>query len=488
MQEINSGRAIVLFLVIITLMIVREGYLFERESLHFDESLSLSISSYSNDGFRTQIKEGEYTGNDIRRIMWENKFTPLETTINLWQDNRDPPHSNVFYTLLQLWNRVPNNSIYSAIPLWSAQLNILLYALSALSLYIFSLLLFRKTFLSIAIVVISGMASQSISNTIFIRPYQLQDLMFVIYTTLLFISSAKKSNNNSFIFLFTLTTAITALTGYFAIIYIALTFPVFVYYKIINHGYRSGLIKSSLVVASSIATAFVIYPRYFFLNNYRSQEAIGKIGSFSENLSASLSSMKIFGDNFYLFFAIFSISILALFFDALRNKKNEAIFLLYISIAASLWCFVVMFFAPYKTPRYIYPALPIIALVYSYVFHIINGKSSFIIVIIACVMATYNLYNNGRVEFLFKDKPVYCTAIHNNNAVIHMDKYYMMGAIASCFNESKTYLIYNDNLPKDKLKNYNLMISDEKLTVPDFSLSKNQEQNGKYFSIYQRVN
>ncbi|EJI0831633.1 hypothetical protein ND392_000488 [Escherichia coli] len=64
----------------------------------------------------------------------------------------------------------------------------------------------------------------------------------------------------------------------------------------------------------------------------------------------------------------------------------------------------------------------------------------------------------------------------------------MMGAIASCFNESKTYLIYNDNLPKDKLKNYNLMISDEKLTVPDFSLSKNQEQNGKYFSIYQRVN
>ncbi|MBO0282896.1 hypothetical protein J0S27_21155, partial [Escherichia coli] len=273
MQEINSGRAIVLFLVIITLMIVREGYLFERESLHFDESLSLSISSYSNDGFRTQIKEGEYTGNDIRRIMWENKFTPLETTINLWQDNRDPPHSNVFYTLLQLWNRVPNNSIYSAIPLWSAQLNILLYALSALSLYIFSLLLFRKTFLSIAIVVISGMASQSISNTIFIRPYQLQDLMFVIYTTLLFISSTKKSNNNSFIFLFTLTTAITALTGYFAIIYIALTFPVFVYYKTINYGYRSGLIKSSLVVASSIATAFVIYPRYFFLNNYRSQEA-----------------------------------------------------------------------------------------------------------------------------------------------------------------------------------------------------------------------
>ena len=435
---------VLLFTVIIALVVVREGYLFERHALHLDESLSLSLSSYSNYGFSEPLKDGVYTGSKIREAMWSNKYTAIDTTIKLWLDNRDAPHSNLYYTLLQAWNRVPIHFNYSNIPLWSAQLNIAIYSISAIAVALLALFISKNSHIAIATVILSGLASQSISNSIFIRPYQLQELMFVIYTTMLFLSIKRNKNDFLFLSIFSIVTAFTALTGYFAIFYIALTFPFYVYMHHLNNGTYKSLTTSLYIIALSIIIAFATYPRYFFINNYRSKEAIGKMDSAYDNIVASISSLQIADKNFFLFYVVIVASIILAIIDVIKRKRIESVFVLYIFTASVIWCCIVMFLAPYKIARYIYPIIPIIALIYVYCISYIKkpyiGLFSFII----CVMAAYNLHKNGNIEYLYTKTPEYCDTLKANDAVIHIKKYYKLGAISSCFMNNGNYLFTRD--------------------------------------------
>jgi len=96
----------ILFIFILAVSI-RVYRLSQKESLFLDEGLSVSLSEYNNYGWDKNYDDNViYNGKELRELMlWNNVSlsNALSDIIHLRQDNRDSPHTNLYYSCLRLW-------------------------------------------------------------------------------------------------------------------------------------------------------------------------------------------------------------------------------------------------------------------------------------------------------------------------------------------------------------------------------------------------
>lgn len=493
MRNKISINIIIFYLAIgVAALLLREFWLISRNGLHVDESLSFVLSSYSNIGYLDFPKDIFVTGDQLRADMWFSDGTfhgLIKDVSDLWTYNRDQPHSNLYYSLLRIWFGLSTDSRTSFIMMWAGQLNILLYIISFACMIGLTYKITESHILTGFCVMMAFLNHESISNSIFLRPYQLQETLFIIY---FYAASCLLSNTNrSYLYysIFGVITALTLLSGYFAIILVGImSIFIAIYCYLDMRGDSAYFLKrSGVYLFSTIFIGYIIYPPYLFVKNYRKDEAISKVSSFYDNAVSSLKSIQIL-DNVYFWFGIASVACLAYcFYRYWKCRDWRSFFMISFVTTVIAWCILVMFFSPYKISRYIYPIIPLSSLIYALLISAIKIRfirySVLSFVISACLLTSYSY---GFIDYQFKEKPIECSYAYKGNVAFVIWRVYRMNEFAECLGSSENYYFTAD-LDKALKSGAKYIISDRDFNNKNLSKVKPESKAPSYYNVYKVI-
>lgn len=473
-------------------LLLREFWLISRNGLHVDESLSFVLSSYSNIGYLDFPKDISITGDQLRAAMWFSDGTIhglFKDVSDLWVYNRDQPHSNLYYTLLRIWFGLSIDSRSLFIMMWAGQLNILLYIISFSFLAALAYKITNSHILTYLCVIMAFFNHEAISNSIFLRPYQLQETLFIVY----FYATASLMSNTNRSYLYYLSfgfiTALTLLSGYFAIILVGIIsiFIVFYCYLDMKGDIRTFIKRAATYSLSTIVFGYIIYPPYLFVKNYRKDEAISKASSLYDNALLSLKSMQIM-DNVYFMFAIASAACLAYALYRYRKCRDwRSYFAISFVTTIILWCLLVMFFSPYKISRYIYPIIPLASIVYVFLVSSIRSQAlkvaSMSFVSLACLFTSYS---NWFVDYQFREKPIECSFSSKGNVAFVIWRVYRMNEFAECLGSSDAYYFTSD-LDRALKSGAKYIVSDHDFKNKNLEKVESVSKAPSYYNVYKVI-
>jgi hypothetical protein len=216
---------------------IRVYWLTQKDGFHVDEGLTVAYTFYNDFIVRENYENGKkYTGKELKEASLVNN-TGIKDTLdgvrNLWKDNRDSPHTNLYYTLLRLSFIGAKSGDISSIVLRGGILNLLLFTVSFVFFFMLMRLLFPEAeLLRYTATLCAFLSTATISNTLFLRPYQVQETLFIIFCYYFVLSLGWKKyfiHEKKFfadvikpMLIMSLITAVTLLTGYYAVIFIGL--------------------------------------------------------------------------------------------------------------------------------------------------------------------------------------------------------------------------------------------------------------------------
>ncbi|MBS6391062.1 MAG: hypothetical protein KH575_22400 [Enterobacter sp.] len=425
-----------------------------RGGLHLDESLSLILSSYSDYGWTKVFTNENVTGSQLRQLVWFGDTSISGTAnaiINLWIDNRDSPHSNLYYSALRLWfvgfdvNQEPYNFMWRAF-----YLNLLLVVGCCYLLFNVTFKLFKNAILSSILVVLAICNDVSVSNVIYLRPYLLQTLLVFayIYSTISILQDFRIKKTVTF--KYALSTSLALLSGYFAIIFVAILGSFSLAIAFHNFNKKDVLKFCYSYLPFTAVLSFLIYPPYFFVFGNRQEEAVSKLGSVWENIISSANSVDIWGNAFAFPLTSCAFSIVLALFHYFKVKDNESRLRISIQISllvsAILWMLLVEFFAPYKTARYIYPVIPLLAISLGIIWQVICtysrmiGMSYILLMSAACLFTSFSGRN---VEYLYPDREYDCSRFHNEKVAVVTSQPWALAVSTECFDSTTRYSLFN---------------------------------------------
>lgn len=386
-QELSiiKGRKVQLFpiLAIFILLIgVRFFFISQKKSLHVDEGLSISICNRNEYGFWGKNYElnHEYNGKELKEIsLWDNPsiLDSLSDVFHMHQDNRDTPHTNFYYSLFRLWfTGTKTGNLYYII--WrGCILNILFFAVS-----FFFMVLLLKRFTENSLIIslsllIAFINPITLSLTVFLRPYELQQTFVIILTYyIVCIFQAKKENieiETKKIFLIGIfVLGLTMLAAYFNMLLIGL-YGLFIIILCIKDKNWNLMKFFILMFIGGLIVAKLLYFDFGDIS-YRGAEAASNlsISNIISNLTAVKDGMKkIITKN--LFFELYCFaSLFACLWMNIKSIKNRNLFIPSVIITINFFAlFLIMYFAPVdmKKQRYIAPLFPVFALCFVNVFN-----------------------------------------------------------------------------------------------------------------------
>ena len=375
-------------LVFLIAFSVRVFYISQKSGLHVDESLSYIISSVNKYGWRDSIPAGtEYTGHELLNLTFGNPSSIKETFKDvgkMYIDTRDSSWPNLYYTCLRIFSAAADDYELKSLIARGCALNLLFFTLSFF--YFFKLLqiLFKdedkQKYIPFALF-IAYMNTGAISNTLYIRPYQLQEAMLVIMTYIfaIFYNDIKNNKCNlppKKIILTALVMSVVSLSGYFCLVYECLLGIVLLYMCFKNKDYKTAG-KFMLIFILNIVFANLLYLRFIFgVNAPRAAEVCYNVSINSENIKLSSQRIITLLTRFLFYPAIIILTIISA--TVQKNKKEINRLLLVISGAAFVWCLTIMYLAPYKILRYIMPIFPLMTLVLAEFVQRVNFKISYV--------------------------------------------------------------------------------------------------------------
>jgi len=433
---------IILFAVFAVVFGIRIFWFTQKDGFHVDEGMTLALTNYSD--YITQKNyeyDREYSGREIKEISLiggNSLKDALGDIKSLWKDNRDPPHTNLYYTILRISLIGINSADIKPIIFRGAILNLLIFTVSFIFLFLLIKHLFPDSVLvQYTAVLCAFLSTASISNTMFLRPYQIQEMMFIILCCL-FIKIIDLENNllnkkkyflNEQIFLIALIVGITLLTGYYAVVFIGLM-GLYVIIKKCKEKRFKDISFYILILVLGLIIAFVLYPKYFDgFKSYRGTETIKTLSvNTFENLKVS--TLAAFSLLINHFFTIQTIAVCLFCTGYIIFYKQKLVIpkhALFIFMAAIVYIFVTLIIAPYKILRYGMPVYPFLAILPVILINSILGKSrktAIIAAILLCVSFLPNAFNKNKIENLFIDKPAQYVFAQNAETPVYIFMYY----------------------------------------------------------------
>lgn len=487
MISFKGRESIYLLLSIISLIMLREFWLLSRNGIHVDESLSFMLSAYKDVGM-TAIPIGEVTGSKLREMMWfsDTSFSGWASDIvKLWNDNRDTPHSNLYYSLLRTWFIFGGGTSKFFDMFWAGQLNILLSSVSMFCIWRIAKGITHSNIIAITAMLIAFMSTGSISNTIFLRPYQLQETAFCLYFMMMYFYIVEKRMTASFMLSFGIVTAITALTGYFSLILLALTSVILlgVYINRSIKAENKHIKEISIYISATLIFLFLIYPPYLFVFGSRQSEALSKATDAVSNFKDAFNSLVILKDYYFLPFLICATAALLSLFSIYKEKRKESLFVFSVIICSIVWFLVVMFFAPYKVSRYILPIVPLLSIAYASVIIFLSRGKVILSSALSIVMLSSSVYQYEQttVQYQYGGLPKECR-FHNGNVAFVITAAYRINAIAQCLQDDNKYSFSKTETDAIGLSP-DVIFSDIEIKDSRYKLSR-QKENYSYFYEY----
>jgi len=99
-------QAIILAAIYLLALGIRVYWLSHKDGLHVDEGLTVAYACYNDFIVAENYEYGKkYTGKELKEASLVSSAglkDALADVRDLWKDNRDPPHTNLYYSFLRL--------------------------------------------------------------------------------------------------------------------------------------------------------------------------------------------------------------------------------------------------------------------------------------------------------------------------------------------------------------------------------------------------
>ncbi|GMO34335.1 MAG: hypothetical protein Ta2B_14820 [Termitinemataceae bacterium] len=416
--------SLLLFVFFITLGI-RIYWLTQKGGFHWDESLSVTISYYNEYGWGKEFPQGEpMSGKEIKDFVLRDNGTrgSIATTLGdvyrLRKDNRDPPHTNFYYSLFRIFlTGLKTGNIHDIIPRGGA-LNLVLFSIQFFVFFALMQLFFKNNFLvQIIATFCTFMSTATISSALFFRPYQLQGTIFVVFVYFFFRSLTIKKTAiiegkifiepYSIIYL-SFISSLTLLTGYYAIFFIGL-FGVYVIYFYIKQKNQNEIFAYICILVLSIVMAQILYLKYMqgFQSGRALETASTIMGSsvFGNIKSSLVTIIKILHTYYFSLPVLATILLIFIYLIVSKNKIVLPLQHCIVFVIAIIYTLVVTFLAPLKILRYsmpvysffiIFPMLLLTAIKHKKIQYVFMG--------LLCISFSFNIFNENKMEYVYKNK------------------------------------------------------------------------------------
>jgi len=324
-----------------------------------------------------------------------------------------------------------------------AVLNLLFFTIS----FVFFFLLMRLLFadsepLQYAAVFCAFLSTAAISNTLFLRPYQIQETLFIIFcyyfTASLgwkkYIIHEKKLYVGVLkpILFMLLITGLTLMTGYYAVIFIGL-FGLYAIYLQCKNKTFAEIPFYFVVLGLGILVARILYPKYisgFF--SYRGTETIRTLSNdITGNIKSSAAVAGTFLQKHFFNYQLIVLCVLCLVFIIvmsvrgikLNGKKTNQKTAWYIFAASILYLFLVLILAPYKVLRYGMPVFPFFVILPAILIDSIGAlsrKMAIAAMLLLCESFAFNAAMENNIENLFRGKPNQYVFTRNKDTPVYV--------------------------------------------------------------------
>ncbi|MDR2576176.1 MAG: hypothetical protein LBC52_07020 [Treponema sp.] len=434
----KSRQAIILITVYALALGIRVYWLSQKEALHVDEGLTVAIACYNNFFISANYEQGrQYTGKELKEASLVSSSSlkdALADLGSLWKNNRDPPHTNLYYTFLRLSLVGIKTGDVGFIIFRGGVLNLLFFTVSFIFFFLLMRLLFAENeLLQFSAVFCAFLSTAAISNTLFIRPYQIQEMLFIIFCYYFVLSLGwkkyfiheKKIHVGVLkpVLIMSLITGLTLMTGYYAVIFIGL-FGLYAIYQQCKNKTFAEIPFYFVILGLGLLIAQILYPKYlsgFF--SYRGTETIRTLSrDITGNIKSSVITAGSFLHKHFFSYPVITVCVFCFAFmvvllvrgqklsgliQKFRDEKMSAAQknAWYIFAASVVYLFFVMILAPYKVLRYCMPVFPFFIILPAMLINSIGTRSKKIAaMILLCGCFAFNAAREINIENLFRDK------------------------------------------------------------------------------------
>ena len=510
----KSHQLIVLLIIYLLALGIRIYWLSHKNNVSsVDEIYSVTLAHTNGYMWMNHYEfNKEYSGKELKEISLcsdDSLIDALKDIFRLWRNNHDDHHTNLYFTFFRLSLTGLKTGNLNQIFFRGGILNLLFFTVSFVFFFLLVKLLFPDSkLLQFTATFCTFLSTATISNTLFMRPYQIQETMFIIFCYVFFktidlkkwvIDNNKLYINVKLVSFLSVITAFTLLSSYYAIIFIGLfgLYVIIINYRKCN--YRE-INSYFIILCLGVLFAQAFYSQYFvgYISGRSQETARTLLGDISANI---LSSVKVAIILLHMHFFTYPVIIICgicliyLLFHIFQKQrlhiKKEAL----IVFIVSLFYFVlVMLFAPYKILRYVMPVFPFFVFLPAMMINSIKKRIvSTIVMLLLCAAFLVNSLNPKNIDNLNQNDPldVYYFSRDADVPVYvlnsHPGKY---AYLVPFFNDEQKYY-FVDKFDDINLKNYNelYIVVEATLEIPDSSLTKfeiKQEFRTNYF-VYKKV-
>jgi hypothetical protein len=418
------------------------------------------IASCNEIGQFSQYEDGEiYSGKELKETMfWEN--ASVENTLGdifrLHHDSGDAAHTCLYFSLLRFWFTGVQTGSLERIVLQGCLLNLLFFLFSFLLMYNLVIRFFTNRCLVAFALLVAFLNVGSVSNTLFIRPYQLQETLSILMG-LLFVRYYQWMGTHSQlhtwkqILLLSIALAFVLLSAYLAVIFVG-----FLVIVLLIKAYTEKEMRLfKIILAASLLSILIAELLYFsYLSAFMGAAGVRAMdnmegGVFLQNLCASFQAILRLYNRELFYGAVIILSLLIVINLLWRRKKIFPITIntinkpLLVLIALSfIWTSLVMVLAPFKTTvRYIVPVFPLIALIIPLLISKLRGEILILTAIAYTVIYLFVALLPKRVDYLHPNivKDSVFTQHPHVPVLIQSGNYWRYGTIVPYFVDEQYY-------------------------------------------------
>ena len=420
----NNFVISILFILLLALS-TRIFWAYQQDLMYWDEWHSLTFLNKGVWDNSSYIKEYvNIKGFDILKDLTIDDSSIkdcVDDIVRLYKNTNDPFISNLYYTLLRLSFIGREVVDIKNIIVTGTILNSIFFIVSFIFLYkILKLIFAEKNDYIIFSLLIMSLSPISISFSMFLRPYQLQETFFVIIT---FFVIDTIYNNKYSIKNFIITTFIAGI-GYltlyssmlFVLILSAMLFINYIFsFKQLQKNYlfkpliEINSYKTIIYYAVSFISALFIsrllYASFFsslFNANNRAANSL----KFSAHLFNYINDLSFNGLLIILFILIIAYFILLFINDKTLNitiDKDKFKLLIFIILVGLIYAILGDFSSPFKLERYSASSYILILFLYPLIFSIFyNKKIRYILFLIISLIYIHNITTPNRFSYFEK--------------------------------------------------------------------------------------
>lgn len=508
-SSILNGRIgyLLIFFVLLGALALRGYYGSMKEGLHMDESLTFTISSCDSISYSAPfISDKEYTGREIQKEVYgrrEGLKGMAKDLYNLRIDVNDQSHSNIYYSLIRIFIGDTEACNVSALINRGVVLNIILFLLCfGVTALLLRNLGYGKILIAVCLAFMY-LNTGTVSCTMFIRRYQLEMLAVMVFA-IVFIRYYRKimagENIRTWQDMLLLSASISflLLSDYFMIVYLGVM-GIFLVYKSLKMQNKQNVVFLVVTFLLSFVFSSAFYSKFLagFVPVGQTSAALSKFGPhlILDNLIVSLRAAFSFlhEDILNLFLLIPVLGILVLMHWKKKESflKREDSILWIISLISF---FIICILAPHKDPRYVYPVMPLVCLVFPiFVRQLKNKLCKMLVVLLIVGISVIKVYDINKIDFLYKDteqSQFFKVNAHVPLVVVNESYSWYLSDIVPYIQREQRVIFYDnlDSLSEDKMHNCYLLL-DKNSEMPLFNKIEVEECGtvGIYFKAY-RIN